>query len=121
MANIKESRLTHQVNNHSIHLTAISNVEFAEDELGKDWLFGFVLEKSASEPEKQLLMYAHSEPFKATEKNMCLEPAIKIMLTHDNADWGERKISGEITLISFDGANAFSHGKYKLPEISVTV
>ena len=121
MANIKESRLTHQVNNHSIHLTAISKVEFAEDELGKDWLFSFVLERSDTEPEKQLIMYAHSEPFKATEKTMSLEPAIKIMLSHDNADWGERKISGEITLIPIDGASAFSHGKYKLPEISVAV
>jgi hypothetical protein len=121
MANIKESRLTYQVNNEWIHLTAISNVEFEKEELGSDWLFSFILKKSATEPEKQLIMSAHSEIFKATENIMCLEPAIKIRFSHDNADWGEREISGEITLLPYVESDSFSHGKYNLPRLSVNV
>ena len=121
MANIKESKLTYQVNNEWIHLTATSDVEFAEEELGRDWLFSFIIKKSDTEPEKRLIMSAHSEPFKATGNTMCLEPAIKIRLSHDNADWGEREISGEITLIPFDSASACSHGKFMFPEMSVAV
>ncbi|MEN8141990.1 MAG: hypothetical protein ABFQ82_00150 [Thermodesulfobacteriota bacterium] len=121
MANIRESRLAYQVNNHWIHVTAPSEVEFDQEELGSDWLFRFILKKSDTEPEKQMIMSAHSEPFKADGKNMRMEPAIKIRLSHDNADWGEREISGEICLIPFDDSNSFSHGKYKLPAISVSV
>lgn len=121
MANIKESKMTCQVNNEWIHLTATSDVEFSEEELGRDWLFSFILKKSDADPEKQLIMSAYSKTFKATENTMCLEPAIKIRLSHDNADWGEREISGEITLLPFDSASEFSPGKYQLPEMLVAV